>query len=54
MTTITFDEDINLKSNYSKVSDFLWDLDYSLIYEEYLERKLQKTKNSSKDDFVNI
>jgi len=55
MTTITFEENIKLKSkDYKTVADFLGDIDYNLIYEEYLERKLLESKWSSEDSFVNL
>ncbi len=55
MTTVTFKKNLNLnKTSYDSVEDFLWAIDYSLIYEEYLERKLLEAKNSWEDEFINL
>jgi hypothetical protein len=55
MVTVTFTDDIKIsqKDNVS-IADFLWQIDDSLIYEEYLERKLQEAKKAPKSDFVNL
>ncbi len=53
MTTITFKEDIKLwKKNFISISEFLWEIDSDLLYEEYLERKLQESK--ANNNFVNL
>lgn len=55
MTTITIEEDIDIKEDsFATLSDFLSSLAPELVYEEFLESKMQFVKNSQKDDFVNI
>lgn len=55
MTTITIEEDLNIKDkSFATLADFLWSIDPELVYEEYLESKMQFVKKSSKSDFVNI
>ena len=55
MTTITIKDGYkSQKKDFSSISDFLWVIDFKLIYEEYLERKLQNVKNAPKSDFVNL
>jgi len=55
MTTLTFDEDIKVSdTSYKTIADFLWEIDYQLIYDEYLERKLLEAKNWKASDFVNL
>jgi hypothetical protein len=47
MTTIKFKQDIELFTDkYDTIADFLGAIDYSLIYEEYLERKLLESKSA--------
>jgi hypothetical protein len=55
MVTVTFTDDIKIsqKDNVS-IADFLWQIDDSFIYEEYLERKLQEVKKAPQSDFVNL
>jgi hypothetical protein len=55
MTTITFEEDIKwVQNSYSTAVDFLHFFDSETLYEEYLERKMQKVKSSNNSDFINL
>lgn len=55
MVTVTFADDIKIsdKENVS-IADFLWQIDDQMIYEEYLERRLQEVKRAPKSDFINL
>ena len=55
MTTITINEDIDIgKNSFETLSDFLSSLDPEIVYEEYLESKLQSVQKAKINDFMNL